>query len=92
MALADVDGLFKETKQTKFTTLLISGGRKDKISKGDVAGFMIKTGGVSPKEVGVIEIKQDCAFVAIPEKASAKAIKNCNNQRIKKRKVRVYAI
>ena len=47
-------------------TLFVSGGRKDKISKGDIAGLFLKQGGLTRDQLGLIELKQDCAFVAIP--------------------------
>ena len=47
-------------------TLFISGGRKDKISKGDIAGLFFKQGGINKDQLGTIELKPDCAFVAIP--------------------------
>ena len=46
-------------------TLFISGGRKDKISKGDIAGMFFKQGDINKDQLGAIELKQDCAFVAV---------------------------
>src|SRR5690606_16310177 len=48
-----------------WTTLFVSGGRKDKISKGDIAGLFCKQGKLSNEQLGTIELKQDCAFVAV---------------------------
>lgn len=77
---------------SNWTTLFISGGRKDKISKGDIAGLFIKEGGLQPDELGLIELKQDCAFVAVVKKHSQGLVKNLNNSRLKKRKVRIKII
>ena len=74
---------------SKWTTLFISGGRKDKISKGDIAGLFFKMGNLSKGELGNIELKQDCAFVAVPISKSQKLIQTLNNTRLKKKKVRV---
>lgn len=73
-------------------TLFISGGRRDKISKGDIAGFMMKKCGLQKEEVGAIELKQDCAFVAVHRKRSTDVIQSLDNQRLKKKKVRVKII
>ncbi|WP_452597182.1 DEAD/DEAH box helicase [Pontimicrobium sp. MEBiC01747] len=75
-----------------WTTLFISGGRKDKISKGDIAGLFFKQGGLDKNELGVIELKQDCAFVAVPKHKVNTVITKTNNSRLKKKKVRVSAI
>ncbi|MEL7534499.1 MAG: DEAD/DEAH box helicase [Bacteroidota bacterium] len=46
-------------------TLFVSGGRRDKISKGDIAGLFMKKGGLKAEKLGLIELKNDCAFVAV---------------------------
>jgi len=73
-------------------TLFISGGRKDKISKGDVAGLFFKQGQLKGDELGIIELKQDCAFVSVPTAKAEKLIHLLDNSRLKKRKVRVTTI
>ena len=73
-------------------TLFISGGRKDKISKGDVVGFVLKIGGLKKEELGNIELKQECAFVAIPTSKVVELVQKLDNQRLKKRKVRVHLV
>ena len=70
-------------------TLYISGGRKDKISKGDIAGLFFKQGNLNKDELGVIELKQDCAFVAVSKAKSRQLIEDLNNSRLKKKKVRI---
>lgn len=70
-------------------TLFISGGRKDKISKGDIAGLFMKEGGLQKDELGMIELKQDCAFVAVPKVKARHLIKKLSNTRLKKKKVRI---
>lgn len=73
-------------------TLFISGGRKDKISKGDIAGVFFKQAQFKKEEVGNIEIKNDCAFVAVSSSKVKTAIKMLDNIRIKKKKVRVSLV
>jgi superfamily II DNA/RNA helicase len=75
--------------QSKWETLYISGGRKDKISKGDIAGLFFKQGGLSNEELGSIELKQDCSYVAVHSSKTNKVIKKLNNSRLKKKKVRI---
>ncbi len=70
-------------------TIFISGGRKDKISKGDIAGLFFKQGGINKDQLGTIELKPDCAFVAIPLTIADELVEKLNNTRLKKKKVRV---
>ena len=73
-------------------TLFISGGRKDKISKGDIAGLFFKQGKINQDQLGTIELKQDCAFVAVPLTIADELVEKLNNTRLKKKKVRVSII
>lgn len=77
---------------SKWKTLFISGGRKDKISKGDLAGFLFKQGNLTKDELGLIELKDDCAFVAIKANKAYPLIKKLNNTHLKKRKLRLKLI
>jgi len=79
-------------KEQFWETLFISGGRKDKISKGDIAGLFFKQGEINKDQLGTIELKQDCAFVAVPQTIAIELIEKLNNTRLKKKKVRVTVI
>jgi len=79
-------------KPVFWETLFISGGRKDKISKGDIAGMFFKLGKLTKDQLGIIELKQDCAFVAVPASMVDHLVENLNNTRLKKKKVRVTRI
>lgn len=90
-AIVKLDSEAKRKPQY-WQTLFISGGRKDKISKGDVAGLFFKQGNLSKDQLGVIELKQDCTFVAVPVSLAPELIKTLNNSRLKKKKVRISSI
>ena len=70
-------------------TLYVSGGRKDKISKGDIAGLFFKQGGLDKTELGRIELMQDCTFVAVPLQKADDLVEKLNNSRLKKKRVRI---
>ena len=73
-------------------TLYVTGGRRDKISKGDIAGLFFKQGNLDKDDLGVIEIKQDCAFVAVKVTKASEIIEKLNNSRLKKKKVRISEV
>ena len=91
---ADLQDISKQAERSPvfWETLFISGGRKDKVSKGDIAGLFIKQGKLSKDQLGDIELKQDCAFVAVPSTLTAELIEKLNNSRLKKKKVRIYEV
>lgn len=76
-------------KPTGWKTIFISGGRKDKISKGDIVGLLTKTVGIPGDAIGVIELKRDCAFVGVRTAHINQVVSKANNVRLKKKKVRV---
>jgi superfamily II DNA/RNA helicase len=79
-------------KNTLWETIFVSGGRKDKISKGDIAGLFFKQGKLEKDELGAIELKQDCCFVSVPAKKVDALIATLNNTKLKNKKVRVRLI
>lgn len=98
-----VPSFIPQTKELKITnkttvgapywkTLFISGGRKDKISKGDIAGLFFKQGGLKNEQLGTIELKQDCAFVAVPKTLADTLVSQLSNTRLKKKKVRITVL
>jgi superfamily II DNA/RNA helicase len=78
--------------EMKWKTIFLSGGRKDKISKGDVIGFLIKVAMCKPEQIGLVELKSECVFVAVQDKIADDVILKSNNQKLKNRKIRAYEI
>ena len=91
---ADIEELQSAPKPgpSKWQTLFISGGRRDKISKGDIAGLFFKQGKLGKDELGVIELKQDCAFVSVRASKVNQLLQMVNNTKLKKKKIRVTVI
>ena len=73
----------------EWVTLYISKGKKDKVSKKDIAGFLIQKGGLSMAQVGIIEIKDLYSFVAIDATQAKKIVAKVNGLKIKNIKVKV---
>ena len=77
---------------SKWNTLRISAGRKDKISKGDIVGWLMKQGGLAKENVGMIELKPDMAFVALKANNINKLTKQLAEIKLKGRKVKVTVV
>lgn len=90
--IEEIDIQSEQRPSQYWQTLFISGGRKDKISKGDIAGLFLKQGKMSKDQLGVIELKQDCTFVAVPVAIANQLVIDLNNSRLKKKKVRITII
>ncbi len=76
----------------KWKTLYITGGRRDKISKGDVAGLFLKQGQIKKEQLGVIELKQDCTYAGVHAEIAEMLVKRTNNSKLKNKKVRISII
>jgi len=73
-------------------TIRMSGGRKDKISKADIAGLFIKQGNLKKDELGLIELKQDFAFVAVKAEKARNTVNLLDNSKLKNTKIRLRLI
>lgn len=69
--------------QPKWESLYIGRGKKDKLSRGDIAGFMIKTGGLERDEVGRIEVRDHCAYVSVSRSRVKELVVRVRGQKIK---------
>ena len=56
-----------------WVTLYIGKGKKDKISRGDIVGFLTKQGGLESNQIGRIDVLPHWSYVAV-ERASASAL------------------
>ncbi|SFG12685.1 DbpA RNA binding domain-containing protein [Prevotella sp. KH2C16] len=67
----------------KMSTLYIGKGKKDKLSKGDIVGFLCKRARLQGSEIGHIDIKDYYSYVAIPKTKFKEVLNLTNGQKIK---------
>ena len=75
--------------QPEFVTLYIGKGKKDKINKIDIVGFLSKKGNLGKDEIGRIDVKDHYAFVAISRKKAKQTLGLIRNEKIKGIKTRI---
>ncbi len=66
-----------------YATLRFSAGKKEKLSKGDIVGFLVKKGGASPADLGKIDIYDHYALAAVPRKELGTILTNIKGKKIK---------
>lgn len=64
-------------------------GKKEKISRGDVLGFLVKQGGLEPKEVGKIAVKDHCVLAAIPREKAQDVLAAVATSKIKGQRAKI---
>lgn len=69
--------------QPDFVTIYIGKGKKDKINKIDIVGFLAKKGNLKKEEIGRIDVKDHYAFVAVSRKKIKEVLMNIRNEKIK---------
>ena len=69
--------------EPRMATVYIGKGKKDKISKGDIVGFLCKIGGLSRDEIGRIDVKDRYSYAAISRRKLQQVIRNTKGEKIK---------
>ncbi|MFT7668970.1 MAG: ATP-independent RNA helicase DbpA [Planctomycetota bacterium] len=79
--------------QAKMATILISGGRKDRVRPGDLLGALTgEAGGLKGSDVGKIEIQEKLSYVAVAKKCGPDAVDRLNQGRIKGKRFRATLV
>jgi superfamily II DNA/RNA helicase len=72
-----------------YVCLYISAGKKDKVSKGDIAGFLAKKGGLTGDEIGLITPLDYSSYVSIKRTLVDKVMAGIKDQKLKNLKVKI---
>jgi hypothetical protein len=91
---SEVDALLRSlARPCGMQTILISGGRKDKVRAGDILGALTgDAGGLSGCDVGIIEIQDKLSYVAVARSVSRLAVQRLNDGRIKGKRFRATLV
>jgi len=76
-------------EKPKWTTLFIGAGKKDKVNKIDIVGFLSHKADLKKDDIGLIEVKDFFSFVAIRKSKANNALHLIKDQKIKNKKVRI---
>jgi ATP-dependent RNA helicase DeaD len=71
----------------KWITLFIAAGKKDKINKVDIVGFLAQKGELKKEDIGLIDVKDFFSFVAIRKSKATNCLQLIKNEKIKNKKV-----
>lgn len=72
--------------EPKWITLYIGRGRRNKVNRVDVLGFLTKVGGLNSQQVGRIDVMPDWAFVAVERSVVPSLMERLKGQKIKGQK------
>ncbi len=72
-----------------YACLYISAGKKDKVSKGDIVGFLTKKGGLAGDDIGLVMPLDYASYVSIKRPLVTKVLQSIQNEKLKNMKVKV---
>lgn len=72
-----------------WTTLFIGAGKKDKVNKVDIVGFLTNKGELKKEDIGLIEVKDFFSFVAVRKSKASHTLQLIKTERIKNKKVKI---
>ncbi|MDQ3193195.1 MAG: DEAD/DEAH box helicase [Bacteroidota bacterium] len=76
-------------EKAPWSTLYIAAGRKDKINKIDIVGFLLQKGTLQKEDLGLIEVLDYSSFVAVKRGKIYNLVQAIKNEKIKKKTVKI---
>ena len=76
-------------EKPKWSTLFIAAGKKDKVNKVDIVGFLGNKANLKKEDIGLIEVKDFFTFVAIKKIKMGETLRLIKDQKIKNKKVKM---
>ncbi len=70
-------------------TLYFNVGKKEKISRGDIVGFLIAKGGLEAGQIGRIALRDHSALVAVPRSEGRRLVKALMPEKIKNTRAKI---
>lgn len=84
-----VAGFTKVPEKPFFQTVYISAGKKDKVNKVDIVGYLLKKGELEKEDVGLIEVKDTTSYVAVSRNKVNALLKKLSQEKLKGKKVKM---
>ncbi|MGC4103525.1 DEAD/DEAH box helicase [Ferruginibacter sp.] len=88
-SVQELNGNYPLPEKPKWSTLFIAAGKKDKVNKVDIVGFLSQKGQLKKEDIGLIEVKDFFSFVAIKKIKVSETLRFIKNEKIKNKKVKI---
>lgn len=83
VTILDVESVRIKARQPKWTLLYIGRGKKDKLSRADILGFLCKKGGLTAQQIGRIDLAAHAAYAAVERTAVKQMLQQIVGEKIK---------
>ncbi len=85
----ELSAQYELPEKPKWSTLFIAAGKKDKVNKIDIVGFLSHKGQLKKEDIGLIEVKDFFSFVAIKKIKVSEVLVAIKDEKIKNKKVKI---
>lgn len=76
-------------EKPQWSTLFIAAGKKDKVNKVDIVGFLSNKGRLKKEDIGLIEVKDFISFVAVKKRMVNSTLQLIKEEKIKNKKIKI---
>ncbi len=83
-----LSGNYELPEKPKWSTLFIAAGKKDKVNKIDIVGFLAQKGTLKKEDIGLIEVKDFFSFVAVKKIKVSETLVLIRDEKMKGKKVK----
>ncbi|MFN8135915.1 MAG: DEAD/DEAH box helicase [Bacteroidales bacterium] len=73
----------------QWATVYIGKGKKDKLNKVDIVGFLMQKGSLKKEEIGLIDVKDFFSYVAVKRTKISELLRSVRNEKIKNMKAAI---
>ena len=76
-------------KKPEWVTLYLSGGKKDKINKIDIVGFLSKKGNLEKFDLGLIIVQDFSSYASVKRHKVGQLLQDIQNEKVKGKKLKI---
>ena len=76
-------------KKPEWVTLYLSGGKKDKINKIDIVGFLSKKGNLEKFDLGLIIVQDFSSYASVKRHKVTQLLQDIQNEKVKGKKLKI---
>ena len=76
-------------KKPEWVTLYLSGGKKDKINKIDIVGFLSKKGNLEKFDLGLIIVQDFSSYASVKRHKVSQLLQDIQNEKVKGKKLKI---
>ncbi len=74
---------------SEYVTIYLSAGKKDKVNKVDIVGFLLQKGKLQKEELGLIEVLDFTAYAAVKRNKVDELLYHISKEKLKNKKVKI---